>query len=57
MAWCMAEVHGNRTHHGPVQPVTGFEVQEAHQDLSTSKVYTKRFSLSSQSFRLIGLIL
>ena len=32
----LAEVHGNRTHHGHRLPVTGFEVQEAHQNLSTS---------------------
>ena len=32
----LAEVHGNRTHHGHRLPATGFEVQEAHQDLTTS---------------------
>ena len=32
----LAEVHGNRTHRGPLKPATGFEVQEAHQNLSTS---------------------
>jgi hypothetical protein len=32
----LAEVHGNRTHHGHLLPATGFEVQEAHQDLTTS---------------------
>ena len=32
----LAEVHGNRTHHEHLLPVTGFEVQEAHQDLFTS---------------------
>jgi hypothetical protein len=32
----LAEVHGNRTHRGHLMPTTGFEVQEAHQDLTTS---------------------
>ena len=32
----LAEVHGNRTHRGHRLPATGFEVQEAHQNLSTS---------------------
>jgi hypothetical protein len=27
----LAGVDGNRTHHGPRQPITGFEVQGAHQ--------------------------
>jgi hypothetical protein len=35
----MAEVHGNRTHRGHLLPATGFEVQEAHQDLTTSIFY------------------
>ena len=37
----LAEVHGNRTHHGHRLPATGFEVQEAHQDLSTSNIKIK----------------
>ena len=45
----LAEVHGNRTHHGHRLPATGFEVQEAHQDLSTSRFQANRFSLSSQA--------
>jgi hypothetical protein len=40
----LAEVHGNRTHHGHLLPVTGFEVQEAHQNLSTSNLQIKGFS-------------
>ncbi len=32
----LAEVHGNRTHRGHLLPATGFEVQEAHQNLTTS---------------------
>ena len=44
----MAEVHGNRTHRGPLKPATGFEVQEAHQDLTTSRLHSNRFSFLSQ---------
>jgi hypothetical protein len=44
-AFNLAEVHGNRTHRGPLKPATGFEVQEAHQNLSTSSFQANRFSL------------
>ena len=40
----LAEVHGNRTHRGHLLPATGFEVQETHQDLTTSIFHTNRFS-------------
>ena len=40
----LAEVHGNRTHRGHLLPATGFEVQEAHQDLTTSIFQINRFS-------------
>ncbi len=44
----MAEVHGNRTHHPTLRRTTGFEVQEAHQDLSTSVLINARKPLKSQ---------
>jgi hypothetical protein len=44
----LAEVHGNRTHRGHLLPATGFEVQETHQDLTTSILKNNRFSFLSQ---------
>ncbi len=44
----MAEVHGNRTHRPTLRGTTGFEVQEAHQDLSTSDIINARNGLKSQ---------
>jgi 5-methylcytosine-specific restriction endonuclease McrA len=44
----VAEVHGNRTHRPTRRRTTGFEVQEAHQDLSTSRTIIARNRLKCQ---------
>jgi hypothetical protein len=44
----MAEVHGNRTHRPALRRTTGFEVQEAHQNLSTSVIINARNPFKSQ---------
>ena len=50
-AFNLAEVHGNRTHRGPLKPATGFEVQEAHQNLSTSVFRLIDFPFKVKAFR------